>query len=148
MQISSYMTDDHVKADEELESSLKKIREGSWDEALRGFELASRRIKFHIYLEEEKLFPALKNDSEIVNELMMQHVSIWDLLDQIYKGISERNKETEIKMVLLMQILKVHNSIEEHIIYEELDRAFDNNPNIVNELMGSKITDNWKPKMK
>ncbi|MEL9970169.1 MAG: hemerythrin domain-containing protein [Metallosphaera sp.] len=141
--ISLYMTNDHVKGDEELETSLVEMRQGDLETASKNFESARKRIKLHIYIEEEILFPELK-DADLsgwISELMMQHVAIWNLLDQIHVGMLERDKEIETKLVLLIQLLKAHNSIEEHSIYKEFPDI-----DVIHKLSGAMIPEDWKPK--
>ena len=146
--ISLFMTRDHVSGDNELEETLKDIKRRDWERAWNKAKIASARIKTHIFLEEEVLFPYLKcpDLDNWISELMMQHVAIWNLLDTILRLLEERDNETEVKLILLMQLLKAHNSIEEHSIYRELDKQLAWNPNILFELRDSILPAGWKPK--
>ncbi|WP_287689337.1 hemerythrin domain-containing protein [Metallosphaera javensis (ex Sakai et al. 2022)] len=146
--ISLFMTRDHVKGDDELEEVLAQIRRDEWEKARDKVKVANARIKTHIYLEEEILFPHLKGPDleNWISELMMQHVAIWNLLDVILGLLEERNREIEGRLILLMQLLKAHNSIEEHSIYHELDKELAWNPDILYELRDSILPSHWKPK--
>ncbi|AAY81361.1 hemerythrin domain-containing protein [Sulfolobus acidocaldarius] len=124
------LINDHVEEDRLLDE-LRELSNG--DEMRRKFSIFCRNLKYHIYLEEEILFPKLDLSDPMVIELMNQHVAMWNLMAQI----EESYDINSLKM--LSSLLKVHNAIEETNVYPRLNE-------LKLEEINEQIPDGWVPK--
>jgi hemerythrin superfamily protein len=124
------LVNDHVEEDRLLD----EIRELSNDnEKKRKFQVFSRNLKYHIFLEEEILFPKLDITDSIIIELMSQHAAMWNLM-----ALIEESYDINL-LNMLSSLLKVHNAIEEANVYPRFDEL---------ELkeISEEIPEGWVPK--
>jgi len=88
---------------------------------------AMRALRRHIYLEEEFLFPALREAGLFAPILVMlrEHAQIWATLDDLQLGLRlgapEADQLTTCRQ-LTVQLLH-HNLKEEQIVYPEVEHA-------------------------
>ena len=84
---------------------------------------AVRALRRHIYLEEEFLFPALREAGLMAPVLVMlrEHGEMWTVLDAL-DGAPDGDAALGLCKRLTVQLLH-HNLKEEKILYPELDRV-------------------------
>lgn len=82
-------------------------------------------LRRHIYVEEEFLFPPLREAGMIMPILVMikEHGEIWDLMDQLEQLATGSSTEAESLALTqqLLDLLDKHNQKEEPIIYPQVD---------------------------
>lgn len=91
--------------------------------SLRGAITALRR---HIFLEEEYLFPPMKQDLAIpIMVMLREHGEIWRSLDAIDAQLDRDTSEESLQSACreLLAQLEQHNSKEEPIFYENADET-------------------------
>ena len=106
----------------DIDDGIASFLAGGQDDSLDRAVPALRR---HIYLEEEFLFPPLRDAGMFAPIFVMvrEHGEIWDTLDGIEAELSAgaaRRSVAEICRTLLEQ-LERHNSKEEPILYPQAD---------------------------
>ena len=106
-------------------------------------------LRRHIYVEEEFLFPPLREAGMIMPILVMnrEHGEIWNLMDAIQEQANLNVELGEIgeSCQSLLELLDRHNAKEEPIVYPEVDATL--NTTLVEELsefleMGT-MPENW-----
>lgn len=82
-------------------------------------------LRRHIYLEEDFLFPPLREAGLVMPILVMirEHGEIWQAMDQVTELLdSDASKDAVIEGChALLQVQEVHNAKEEPIIYSQAD---------------------------
>lgn len=90
-------------------------------------EQASAALRRHIYLEEEFLFPVLRQGRFVAAVMVMlrEHGEIWRALDEIEAGMATGMACDELSDVYeqLVGVLGEHNEKEEAILYPAADSA-------------------------
>jgi len=111
--------------------SSDELSDGQRADSLRRAIAALRR---HIFLEEEYLFPPMKQDLAIpIMVMLREHGEIWRSLDGIEAGL-ERNRSRDALRAAcqeLLDLLEQHNSKEEPIFYENADETLSEAQNAV-----------------
>jgi regulator of cell morphogenesis and NO signaling len=116
---------EHHEIDDGIEAFLVGRREGRGD--LDALVRAVEALRRHIFLEEEFLFPPLRDAGLVAPVFVMlrEHGEIWRTLDtletQLHTAGDDRS-DVETCELLLAQ-LERHNSKEEAIIYPQADAA-------------------------
>ncbi len=91
-------------------------------------------LRRHIFLEEEYLFPPMKQDLAIPTMVMLrEHGEIWRSLDAIETGLGRDTSEESLQAACteLLAQLEQHNSKEEPIFYENADETLSQAQNAV-----------------
>lgn len=109
----------------EIDGGFEPFAAGVDDGDVAALRRAIAVLRRHIYVEEERVFPTLREHGLFAPLLVMvrEHGQIWDTIDQI-----ERELETDAATVsyrchqALVQ-LQHHNGKEERIIYPQADQA-------------------------
>lgn len=82
-------------------------------------------LRRHIYVEEEFLFPPLREAGMMMPILVMikEHGEIWNLMDQLQSEIADSAEKNVVISIAreLLDLLDRHNSKEEPIIYPQVD---------------------------
>jgi regulator of cell morphogenesis and NO signaling len=88
---------------------------------------ASSALRRHIYLEEEWLFPALREAGMVAPVFVMlrEHGEIWRALDELERQSNEGAPGIALleKYRELAAVLEAHNAKEEQILYSQADRV-------------------------
>jgi iron-sulfur cluster repair protein YtfE (RIC family) len=116
---------EHREIDAGIEAFTAGLAAGAPDPApLRGAMAALRR---HIYLEEELLFPPLRDAGMVAPIFVMlrEHGQIWRTLDELDARLSERPEADGVldSCTELLAQLEAHNAKEEPIIYPQADAS-------------------------
>lgn len=84
-------------------------------------------LRRHIYVEEEFLFPPLREAGMVMPILVMikEHGEIWNLMDQLQAANGQSAAKSELISIAnqLLELLERHNSKEEPIVYPQVDLA-------------------------
>ncbi|MFB4306331.1 hemerythrin domain-containing protein [Actinomadura sp. GTD37] len=112
---------EHHEIDGGIEAFTADAPSGGRDRA--PLERAVRALRRHIYLEEEFLFPALREAGLMAPVLVMlrEHGEMWAVLDTL-AGEPDADAALRLCKRLTVQLLH-HNLKEEKILYPELDRV-------------------------
>lgn len=121
--LSAALEREHREIDEGIETFVAGLAEGKEDPT--PLKRAMEALRRHIYLEEEFLFPPLREAGMMAPIFVMlrEHGGLWQAMErleaEIDKGVSAdsaRERCTE-----LLSLLDQHNSKEEPIIYPQVD---------------------------
>ncbi|QKR00823.1 hemerythrin domain-containing protein [Metallosphaera tengchongensis] len=148
MSLIDRLVQDHAEEDVLLEKVKAIVEEGRGDgQVMELMDRFSRNLKYHIFLEEEYLFPMIAGEYIFRwnFELMNQHVALWNLVEKIESSFRRGELEEVKKSVyLLSSLLKVHNAIEERNgIYEEIGKALKERGGME---LPSEMPKGWSPK--
>lgn len=119
--LSAVLEREHREIDGGIEPFAAAVNDGD----VAALHRAIASLRRHIYVEEERVFPTLREHGlfAALAVMLREHGQIWDKIDQI-----ERQLETDAATVpdlchqLLVQ-LQHHNGKEERIIYPQADQA-------------------------
>lgn len=121
--LASALEREHQQIDQGIESFTSRSTAGD-ALSLSGAIQALRR---HIYLEEEFLFPPLREGapklSGTVLLMLREHGQLWDVLDQLEREvITDRNGEAALRLCgQLVGQLSPHHLTEEQLLYAQAD---------------------------
>lgn len=123
--VAKTLEHDHRAIDQEFEHVKTGLMQGEW----RGesFQHAAEELRHHIYVEEEALFPVLRQAGMVAPVFVMirEHGEIWRALDAI-GGEDGRDAEQALAAFASMEsVLASHNFKEEQILYPASDSALD-----------------------
>lgn len=114
------MEHDHV----EVDAILAAYADAHADQL--ALERAIPALRRHIYLEEEFLFPRVREAepelAKAVTVMVREHAQIWDDLNSL-----ERTQDVDTKRALCEQLanyLMNHNTKEEQLVYSRVDEVF------------------------
>ncbi|MEO6886674.1 MAG: hemerythrin domain-containing protein [Jatrophihabitantaceae bacterium] len=115
----------------EIDAGIERFSvEPSSAEAVEALRAAMTALRRHIYLEEEFLFPALREagDAALVAPIFVmlrEHGRMWQSLDALDRALADGCDESTIWTTAhqLRAALTHHNIKEERIIYPETDRT-------------------------
>ena len=116
---------EHREIDRGIESFLAGRAEGRVD--IEPLSSAVEALRRHIFLEEEHLFPPLREAGLVAPIFVMlrEHGEIWDTLDLLEEQLRANpagDPNARTCSLLLVQ-LERHNSKEEAIVYPQADEA-------------------------
>lgn len=125
--LSAALEREHREIDGGIESFTQSAETGAGDaDALLGALSAQRR---HIYLEEEFLFPPLRQAGLMMPIMVMEreHGELWNLMDAAQEQLDSGAEPAAVVSTCteLLSLLDRHNSKEEPIIYPQADSALD-----------------------
>jgi hemerythrin-like domain-containing protein len=121
--LATALEDEHREIDARLEDYLGELAKEQPD--ARPLVLAFEALRRHIYLEEEFLFPPLREAGLVMPLLVMvrEHGQIWDLMEsleaQVRDGAAAQDVDTSCRD--LLALLDAHNGKEEPIVYPQAD---------------------------
>lgn len=111
-----------IREHDEIDAGVEAFAGQGDVQALRGAIVALRR---HIYLEEEFVFPPLKEAGMMMSIFVMlrEHGEIWDAMDTIEQSLDNGTGSDSIRDTCLglLAVLSNHNAKEEPIIYPQAD---------------------------
>lgn len=117
---------EHRDIDGGIEEFTEQLTDGVSDPA--PLVRAMNGLRRHIYLEEEILFPPLKDDGDMVMPIFVmlrEHGGLWDRMGALDESLAEPADAASLQSACseLLHLLDVHNSKEEPIIYAQADAA-------------------------
>ena len=125
MTLASALEREHREIDQALESYLASPDDHAGRvESLTQTMTALRR---HIYLEEEFLFPPLRDAGFVAPVFVMlrEHGELWDTMASIDRELAEDPAEVPGRCKWLLAQLAKHNAKEEPILYSQADAVLD-----------------------
>lgn len=112
---------EHREIDGGIEAFVAGLPHGETDPLLRAMD----GLRRHIYLEEEFLFPPLREAGMAVPLFVMlrQHGELWDAMNAIDTLLDAEGDTDAVRVACaaLLSLLDQHNSKEEPIIYPKAD---------------------------
>jgi hemerythrin-like domain-containing protein len=127
--ISSYMQHDHAVIDGMAERAAAAAQAGDWGAFARGGSEFLRRLRQHIEVEEQVLFPAFEqrtgmSESGPSVQMVVEHRQMEPILAQMQEAVSAQDGPGwQSAARALMDILVPHNQKEEQMMYPMLDQA-------------------------
>jgi hemerythrin-like domain-containing protein len=114
---------EHRQIDDGIAAFLAAPAGGA--EALAALTRAMQCLRRHIYLEEEFLFPALREAGLVAPVFVMlrEHGQLWQTMDQIDEAVRADPATSAGGCRELLAQLDAHNSKEEPILYPHADRV-------------------------
>jgi len=129
--ISSYMQQDHVLIDGIAERAVAAAKSGDWAVLERDGLDFLRRLRRHIEMEEQVLFPAFEERTGMSAAgpsvvMRMEHEQMQPILEQMEQAVAARDGAAyQHASKALLDILVPHNMKEEEMMYPMIDRAAD-----------------------
>ncbi len=121
--LSETLEQEHKTVDAGIERFTHAVADGLRDSTPLAEALTL--LRRHIYVEEEFLFPPLREAGMVMPILVMikEHGEIWNLMDQLQTAESAAADKAELIGISrqLLDALDRHNAKEEPIIYPEVD---------------------------
>ncbi|TXJ06352.1 MAG: hemerythrin domain-containing protein [Aeromicrobium sp.] len=121
--LSAALEREHKIIDADIERFAADVSSGTIDS--QGLHTTFNLLRRHIYVEEEFLFPPLREAGMIMPILVMnrEHGEIWNLLDAIEEQAISNAEPSGIveSCQSLLELLDRHNAKEEPIVYPEVD---------------------------
>lgn len=119
--ISSFLTNDHRRADGCFAAAREAIASRRWDEARQHLEEFGRALGEHVQIEEEILFPAFEARSEGVGgptqTMRMEHREMRRLLETLAAAIEGRDSRRARELTqTLLDLLQAHDRREQHAL--------------------------------
>lgn len=119
--LAAQLADDHAAIDVPFHAVA---RGETSPEALDNLSSAVHDLRSHIYMEEEHLFPPLREAGMMMPVMVMirEHAQMWPLLDRIDQAIAApSHDELPTLCQQVAGLLKDHNEKEEQILYSQAD---------------------------
>jgi hemerythrin-like domain-containing protein len=108
----------------EIDEGIEAFTDGREpdDQARQALSRAIHALRRHIYLEEEFLFPPLREAQLVAPVFVMlrEHAQIWATLDALERELHSRDAAAAICHQLAIQ-LQHHNLKEERVLYPQAD---------------------------
>lgn len=125
--IAEFMQQDHERLDEVFES-FRSAKTRDLAKATQLFGEFKRGLQRHIVWEEEFLFPRFEERTGMTNGgptkvMRLEHRRIKELLEAIHDRLAAGNADTGGYEHELQEVLMVHNTKEEAVLYPALDRC-------------------------
>jgi regulator of cell morphogenesis and NO signaling len=125
--ITAFMEQDHDRLDE-LFRNFQTAKARDVAQAKPFFSEFKRSLQRHIVWEEEFLFPRFESRTGMTDGgptavMRMEHRRIKELLDGIHDRVAAGNADTGEYERELGEVLLVHNTKEEAVLYPAIDRC-------------------------
>ena len=118
---------EHRDIDQGLAQFTEGLNRGEWLAA--SLDTAAAALRRHIYLEEEILFPPLRETGLVapVAVMLREHGEIWRALDELQQAVDGRTDSAIAQRAYgeLEYLLEAHNEKEEQILYPQADLVLD-----------------------
>lgn len=116
--LASALEREHREIDEAIDAFLDAP---SADGRVESLTAAMRALRRHIFLEEELLFPPLRNAGFVapVAVMLREHGELWRTMESIERELAEAGDESGLpgQCKMLLAQFERHNSKEEPILY-------------------------------
>lgn len=121
--VAETLEHDHRAIDEEFGRVKAGLQEGAWRR--ESFRHAADELRHHIYVEEEALFPVLRQAGMVAPVFVMirEHGEIWRALDAMEAEDGGDPARALAAFASLESVLSAHNFKEEQILYPASDSA-------------------------
>lgn len=125
--ITDFMEQDHDRLDE-LFKNFQTTKTRDFAQAKHFFSEFKRGLQRHIVWEEEFLFPRFEERAGVSEEgptavMRLEHRRIKEVMDGIHDRVVEGNADTGEYEHELKDVLLVHNTKEEAVLYPAIDRC-------------------------
>lgn len=133
--------DDAVKRCADLPAASPEVR--------AGLERAVAELRWHIYVEEELLFPPLRAAGMTGPILVMlrEHAEMWPILDALDRALRDDVDQGVLRAPCreLFILLQHHNPKEEQILYPQVDRVLGADASVaIHEFLGAgRVPADW-----
>jgi len=124
--LSKHFEDDHRRLSKLLKNyqSLKTV---DYPRAKENFEAFQFGLRRHMAWEEDVLFPLFERKTGIesggtTQTLREHHRNISRYLHAMEKKLSSNNRDTDEDETLLLELLELHDRMEESFLYPEMDQ--------------------------
>jgi hemerythrin-like domain-containing protein len=138
---------EHREIDAGVEAFLAGLAEGQ--PRPESLIQAMRALRRHIYLEEQFLFPPLREAGMVAPIFVMlrEHGEIWDTMDAMDRELARDGAGAAMSEVcrVLLEQLERHNAKEEPIIYPQADAvlAADASAELHEHLAAGRLPEGW-----
>lgn len=109
-----------------VDRGIEEFRAAPGDDTLPLLRTALVALRRHIWLEEELLFPPLREAGLFgpVMVMLLEHGEIWRAMDEMEGALADGDTERQqTSCTTLLQLLDQHNRKEEPIVYPQADVA-------------------------
>ena len=125
--ITDFMGQDHDRLDQ-LFSAFRSKKASDVARAIHFFSEFKRGLQRHIIWEEEFLFPRFESRTGLLDGgptavMRLEHRRIKGLLDKIHDDVANGKTETDDLEGELANVLLVHNTKEESVLYPAIDQC-------------------------
>ena len=125
--ITELMEQDHDRLDG-LFKEFQSAKIGDCAKATQAFSEFKRGLQRHIIWEEEFLFPRFEEQTGMSEEgptavMRLEHRRIKECLDGMHDRVAAGNMDTDEYEHELQNVLMVHNTKEETVLYPAIDRC-------------------------
>jgi hemerythrin-like domain-containing protein len=133
VKISELLSEQHRHCHRRLEAFNRSLAEGDWEAAELAALAFGDALHAHMWAEEEHLFPALAQASELarvpIRTMRSEHVQIRALLDDLIQSLVTRDLD-RVKGIAetLLVLIRQHDTKEEAVLYALADRLLDDLP--------------------
>jgi iron-sulfur cluster repair protein YtfE (RIC family) len=125
--LSAALEREHRDIDRNLALFTEGLDHGEW--RIQPLDSAGKALRRHIYLEEEMLFPSLREAGQVapVAVMLREHGDIWLALDELQQAAVVGGDGTVARRACerLQYLLEAHNEKEERILYPQADVVVD-----------------------
>lgn len=125
--LSAALEREHQDVDAGIEAFLHKLDAGSVAGDVLGATLTA--LRRHIYLEEELLFPPLRQGALMMSifGMIRGHGEIWRTMDELDDLVATGADHDRLREACqkLLTLLAAHNKVEEPVIYPAADTGLD-----------------------
>jgi iron-sulfur cluster repair protein YtfE (RIC family) len=137
------LTDQHRRIDQ----GVKGIADGTGP--LAALAEALSLLRLHLYVEEGLLFPPLVQSGLAMPVFVMkrEHGQMWPLLQELAAGCVATTPVAKLQAAAreLFQLLQIHNTKEEQIVYTAADRLVADHADgpLIQALTAAQVPDGW-----
>lgn len=126
--LSSYLTNDHRRCDDEFVAAESAVGDGDWTGAQLRFGAFAQFTEHHFQMEEEVLFPAFEQATGMVagptQVMRMEHQQMRQLMHDMNVSLSQQNRQRYLGLSeTMLMIMQQHNMKEEQMLYRMADQA-------------------------
>lgn len=142
--LSSVLAGEHTAIDEGIVAFTENPLSPA---AVDGLRDAVAMLRRHIYLEEARIFPGLRDQGLFAALMVMlrEHGQMWQTLDRIDATLADGIDGVPLLCRELLVQLQHHNLKEERVIYPQADQRLDAQEaaHLVAFLRGGTLPDGW-----
>jgi len=126
--ITSFMSADHRRCDDEFVAAETAVDKENWEEAEKRLETFVNDTEHHFRMEEEVLFPAFEEASGMTagptQVMRMEHQQMRQLMEDMKAALTHRERDTFLGFSeTMLMIMQQHNAKEEQMLYQMADQS-------------------------
>jgi regulator of cell morphogenesis and NO signaling len=130
-----------------IDSGIELLASGSQRGGVEPLRRAIAVLRRHIYVEEERIFPTLREQGMFGPLLVMlrEHGQLWDTIDRIERDLDTGAPDLAHTCHQLLVQLQHHNVKEERIMYPQADQALEppEAAELITFLRGGELPTGW-----